>query len=204
MHFPSWFSEPLKLSFDAWKDDTDSLGSLLEVFKWAGIAGAHGIFPSVFVGQIFHESNLGLSQSAILGIKARQSDIKNGTFKRLKTREVLTSRQVDALKTAGDFISVEKVYPDGLIEVKCYQLFHYKEGLADDFEELLNIYERYWNKYNKPKVTRSWTPRDFLEKVTQGPPAYATGKEYVDLVMGHIERFKLASLDAGFPYAPRS
>lgn len=199
MQLPDWYSEPLKITYDAWKDPTDPLGSMLEVFKWARIAGYHGIFPSVFAGQVFHESDLGLKQDAILGIKATAKDMKEGTYKRLRTREVVKPSQEDGMKRCGEFIERVKVLPDGMVEVKCWQNFHFQEGLSDDFEKLLSIYEMYHTKYNKPRVQRGWTPRDFLEKVTQADPAYATGEGYADSVMGHINRFKLAQLDAGFP-----
>jgi hypothetical protein len=188
------------LAYAGWKDPTDPLGSLLEVFKWARIAGAHGIFPSVFAGQVFHESDLGLKQDAILGIKATEADIAAGTTKRLRTWEVLKPSAVEKLKERGDWIENIKVYPDGMIECKCWQLFHFQEGLSDDFERLITICEKGWVKYGKPRPQKGWTPLDFLRKVTQGPPAYATDKEYADQVMARIIAFDLVMLDEGFQY----
>lgn len=195
-NLPSYFSAPLRLSYQGWKDPTDPLGSLLEVFKWAYIAGQHSIMPSVFAGQVFLESGMGEKQDAILGIKARQSDYVAGTVKRMKTHEVFSPAVVEAMKKEGRYIETVRTYPDGMVEIVCWQDFHYKEGLADDFALLLDIYERvYWKKWGKPRPQASWSPRDFLEKVTQAYPAYATDKLYTNLVLSIIKRYELYKMD---------
>lgn len=197
--FPSTYSIPLRLSYDAWKDPTDPLASLLEVFKWARIAGLHGIMPSVFVGQVFLESNMGLKQDALLGIKARSDDYKNGTVKRMRTHEVFSASEVERQKIAGNYIETVRTFKDGMQEIVCWQDFHYEDGLADDFTIMLDIYERvYWKKWGKPRPLNSWSPCDFLEKVTQAPPAYASDKNYVNLVLSIIRRYELTWLDFGY------
>lgn len=200
LHLPTCFSMPLRHTYSRWKDTTDPLGSLLEVFKYAALAPEHDILPSVFTGQIIHESNYGLKQDALLGIKATAKDIENGTWRKLKTWERVTARQMEALKNSGDFIELIKARQDGLFDVSCWQRFHFEPGLIDDFELFFKVYKLHYEKYHKPKPGPGCTPRQFLETVTQAQPPYATDTTYTDKVMGVIKACDLESMDFAFEF----
>jgi hypothetical protein len=192
-HFPQRYAEPLKLSFEDWKDPSDPLGSLLEIFKFSKFSPEFGVKPSVTAGQFFLESDMGRSQNAIVGIKASKTDIANGTFKEYPTYEELSEEAVQDLDKAGKLIHVEREVVPGRYLVKCLQKFHYEEGLQDDAD-------LFWRYYERREPTRfqflKAPPETYLRSVTVGPPwKYATDHDYVGKVMSKIVKYKLAELD---------
>lgn len=195
-HFPSYFSLPLRMMYDSWQDPSDPLGSLLEVFKWARIVAAHDVFPSVFVAQVALESGFGKSQDSLLGVKATKQDILDGTYKKMRTKEVFRDKDIQAL--GDDLVSIDHVYSDGSKLVTCYQLFHFQPGLEDDFEKFLRVYELHYTKYHKERPNPRWGPEDFILNVTQAHPPYATDKEYADKLLAIIKTRDLHSLDTEF------
>jgi hypothetical protein len=191
-HFPSQFGPPLKSVYSSWQDPSDPLGSLLEVFKWARMAPGRGVPPSVFVAQVCLESGYGLKQDAILGVKATKADIAAGTFKRLRTREQLPKRAVEAMERDGDLIEVVRQVPGtDLYEVSCWQLFHWAPGLADDFELYFKIYERLHPDLGK------WIddPERFVRGACSGSKAYATDAAYPSKVLAIISWHGLRKMD---------
>lgn len=188
-HFPNQFSDTLKLAFDKWQDPKDPLGSLLEVIKFSMLAPFHGIRADVFAGQIFHESQLGLHEECLLGIKARAQDIADGKAVRLRTLEILQPKDIAKLKASDppDFIeNVGDPLPDGRQEIRCYQMF-YADSFQGNFERYFEIYEKH-----PERLAHLSSAADFLGNVTE--KFYATGLNYARAVMGHIQEFKLDQL----------
>ena len=191
-HITSQFGPPLKSLAGSWKDPTDPLGSLLEIFKWARIAPSRGVPPSVFVAQVCLESGYGQRQDALLGIKATAADLAAGTFKRLKTREQVPEKVVATLEKAGDLIEIIRQVPGtDLYEVVCWQLFHWQEGLADDFERYFRIYERL-----HPDL-KQWMddPVKFIHAACSGAKAYATDPQYPSKIIAIISWHGLRKMD---------
>lgn len=194
-HFPSNYASPIKALAAVWKDLTDPLGSLLETLKWARLATDYDCNPAVFVAQVVLESDFGLKQDALLGIKATKTDIANGTYKRFATREVFTEQEVERVRAAGDLISIEsevKGSSPKLYRIRCYQLFHYEEGLQDDFE-------RYFRYYVNRKPKRARYMRDtesFIRYACEAPYAYATDDKYVPMILNVVKKYHLEDLNA--------
>jgi len=195
LHFPSNYAVPIQMLASVWKDTTDPLGSLLEMLKWARLAPDYDCNPAIFVAQVALESNFGLKQDALLGIKATKADIAAGTYKRLATREVFTAEEVERVRAAGDLISIEsevKGSSPKLYRIRCYQLFHYEEGLNDDFE-------RYFRYYSNRKPKRARYMRDtesFIRYACEAPYAYATDDKYVPMILSVVKQYHLEDLNA--------
>lgn len=208
---PNQCSRPLKLSYDDWKDPSDPLGSLVEIIRFSLTSKAYQVLPSVFAGQVYLESDMGLKQDALLGVKATKSDYEKGTWKKMWTNEHFRKPEIERLERADEALSeVDKVKPIVVREtspgsdvfiVKCRQDFHYEPGLQDDFERYFRYYERrepnrmeWFEKINSDPVKKA---EDYLSNVTVGPPwKYATDVKYVSLVMSKIKKYELWRLDA--------
>ena len=192
--FPSNYATPIKLLAGNWKDTTEPLGSLLEMLKWARLAPDYDCNPAIFAAQVSLESNFGLKQDALLGIKATKADIQNGTYKRLATREVFPMKEIERVKAAGDLIAIEsevKGTEPRLYRIRCYQLFHYEPGLSDDFE-------RYFRYYMNRKPNRARYMRDtesFIRYACEEPYAYATDDKYVPMIMSVVRQYRLEDLN---------
>jgi hypothetical protein len=200
---PGFCATPIKLAYQDWKDPSDPLGSLVEVIKWATLAPQYLVPPSVFAGQVFLESDMGAKQDALLGVKATKKDYENGTWKRMRTTEHFSKNEIERLekidetlpndkKTIIDILG-ETSQGSGFFIVKCWQDFHFEEGLVDDFEKYFKFYTN--RKPDREKWFKSG-PEEYLKNVTVAPPySYATDVKYVGLVMSKIKRYSLHQLD---------
>lgn len=193
-HFGSNYAMPIRLLAGNWKDPSDPLGSLLEVLKWARKAPDYDCNPAVVAAQVSLESNFGLKQDALLGVKASKTDIANGTFKRLATHEVFTMAEIERVKAAGDLIEIQREVKGTnprLYWIKCYQLFHFVPGLDDDFEKYFRFYQN-----RKPKRARYMRNTEaFIRYACEEPYAYATDDKYIDLIMGLVRKYHLEDLN---------
>lgn len=191
---PGPFAAAIKAVYQVWKDPTDPLESLVECFNWAHMATLEGVPASVFLGQIFLESDYGRNADKCpLGIKARQSDIESGKAVRYPTLELVAPSEVERLKANGDFIDYTgRTSKDGRLMVRCYQWF-FKGNLPENFERFFRYY-----RIRKPKrfdLLKTGS-LNYLQNVTcKNPWAYATDDKYLKSVMGIINRFQLDELD---------